>query len=438
MRISTLLFLLIAATSFAQKKTITASGKTATSAPGVDSATYNFLSPVIKMIQAAEDPKKGQAFFMTELQSVTNEGVAVYRAPYSIGNFTATVFKTKTDRVAQTTSWKWVAVFTQSLDNLPDEKIELMDKKADSLLQLLNYKKENSSNTVGTIFSFFNKYTDQKVLELRLDFTKGLYNTEQQAIDSLLNVYKPLLFKPAFASGASEKLGYALEVEGINRNKITSIFKDIVNEMPFGNSEAIYQVMLGVPDFVDYKGIKDQLQIDKKNAVTAMAKKEVDQFYEEQRRKFNGDPVVVEQKKAQTLKVMQGCPEIEKNELYKYQLGITMISTVNGVPFIGRVTKIDCFTQKVTITKPGKRIRFDYPIDVSFNLYKSWEKNDKQFHRCTACAGEGGEVLSTSSTRTKELPFGYFSGIKTTSTRTTTSTKWYDCYKCDGTGWELK
>ena len=115
-----------------------------------------------------------------------------------------------------------------------------------------------------------------------------------------------------------------------------------------------------------------------------------------------------------------------------------MITNSNGTPFIVRLTAIDCRTKTVTITKPGKRSAHDFDLTLPFEVYERYQKHDKQFHRCTLCGGEGGERVTTTKTRTKELPFGYFSGIETKSTRTTTNTVWEECYKCDGTGWVLQ
>jgi hypothetical protein len=56
----------------------------------------------------------------------------------------------------------------------------------------------------------------------------------------------------------------------------------------------------------------------------------------------------------------------------------------------------------------------------------------KQYETCAECNGTGKVIVTTSTTRTKELPFGYFSGIETKSIRTTTKDEVKSCSKCKG------
>ncbi|MGB3008302.1 MAG: hypothetical protein WBC06_17435, partial [Chitinophagaceae bacterium] len=404
----------------------------------MDSATYNLLSTVIKMIQVAEDPKKGQAFLTATPLETNLLGQQYYTAPYSFSGLPSSLIKESTDRAMGTTTWEWEAVYTTLPKNSGDEIGKMLGQRTDSLLHLLKYRKSSGPNTVLSSFAYFSKYSEPKGVKVFLKFLKGVTNTAQQAYDSLLAIYKPLLFKPAFAYQAASKFGYALQQEGFDKSKMTACFKDLVMEVANTNTEAAFQILTGVPDFIDFKSLYEQLPADKSNAVKAWAKKAVDKFYEEERLKVGGKPVEEQKKKVETDKALAGCPGISDNQKYKYQLGITMAGTVNSQPFIGRLTSIDCRNGKVTITKPGKRIAFDYPLDLRFGLYEMWQKHDKQFYRCTLCGGEGGEMVTTSETKTKELPQGYFSGIETKVTRTKKNTSWDECYKCLGTGWALE
>lgn len=79
-------------------------------------------------------------------------------------------------------------------------------------------------------------------------------------------------------------------------------------------------------------------------------------------------------------------------------------------------------------TKPGWRTadgeQFRYAVSST----------SKQYHTCTECDGQGKVLRTTTTTRTKELPWGYFSGIETTSTRTTTKEEVKMCLRCGGRG----
>ena len=62
----------------------------------------------------------------------------------------------------------------------------------------------------------------------------------------------------------------------------------------------------------------------------------------------------------------------------------------------------------------------------------------KQYQTCDVCNGAGKVTVTTSTTRVKELPWGYFSGIETKSIRTTTKQELENCSKCLGMAIILK
>ena len=66
------------------------------------------------------------------------------------------------------------------------------------------------------------------------------------------------------------------------------------------------------------------------------------------------------------------------------------------------------------------------------------EPSAKQYHTCDECNGTGQTLVTTTITRTKELPWGYFSGIETKSIRTTTKEELKTCSKCKGSAIILK
>lgn len=74
-------------------------------------------------------------------------------------------------------------------------------------------------------------------------------------------------------------------------------------------------------------------------------------------------------------------------------------------------------------------------IIFSFNKF---EPSPKQYQTCDACNGTGKILVTTTTTRTKELPFGYFSGIETKSIRTTTTEELKPCAVCGGMAIVLK
>jgi hypothetical protein len=63
---------------------------------------------------------------------------------------------------------------------------------------------------------------------------------------------------------------------------------------------------------------------------------------------------------------------------------------------------------------------------------------DKQYYTCEACDGDGHKEVTIYTTKTKDLPWGYFSGIETKKITTKSTTAYTSCNVCDGQGIILK
>ncbi|RYF91899.1 MAG: hypothetical protein EOO03_00220 [Chitinophagaceae bacterium] len=87
--------------------------------------------------------------------------------------------------------------------------------------------------------------------------------------------------------------------------------------------------------------------------------------------------------------------------------------------------------------QPAWSLEAKFTNDYGYNI-RQGVKPAQQFHSCTQCGGDGSYEVTTYSTRTKELPWGYFSGIETKSIRTTATTRKQFCNACSGQGVVLK
>jgi hypothetical protein len=104
----------------------------------------------------------------------------------------------------------------------------------------------------------------------------------------------------------------------------------------------------------------------------------------------------------------------------------------------------DCDKKEYIAWRPrqGNDIYSDPPVTqvrglITF-LSDKLEPSVKQYHTCEECNGTGQVLVTTTTTRTKELPWGYFSGIETKSIRTTTKEELKMCSKCKGSAIVLK
>jgi hypothetical protein len=84
------------------------------------------------------------------------------------------------------------------------------------------------------------------------------------------------------------------------------------------------------------------------------------------------------------------------------------------------------FSAAKFITAPGATIR-TYAV-----------RSKEQYLTCTGCDGDGHVERTVYTTKTKELPWGYFSGIETRKITTTSSTKLTICTECHGRGIVLR
>lgn len=437
-----LFFLVFVALECAGQKTspVKAAGSDA-SKSALDSFSYQILSTTIKMIKLAEDPLKGPGFFMTGLQETNQSGQPVYTAPYSVAGFKATVTKLSTNRSAGTTQWLWEADINSPSQGLSLGQIETLDKKTDSLLNLLKYKEGKSPNCIDYVYSYYYKGDEQPVISIKMRFYKPLHNIKPVASDSMVAIYKPLLFNPAFAGDAANKLWGGFLAEGFTVPEIKLVFQPLFKELANAKIEAAYEAIMGLPSGVTLEDTKELMALfsdAQREGIRAMAQKTLDDFYEKERKKFKGDPVVKEEQKVQAKKGLANCAGIPEQVKDKFRVGITMQGTVNYNPFIAQVVEIDCSRQRVRLVRYGsKRKSLNETIQLSFSDYGAWVKYHEQYYRCSHCAGEGGELVTESETKVKELPFGYFSGIETKVRRTTYKTYWEDCGYCKGSGWQL-
>lgn len=102
----------------------------------------------------------------------------------------------------------------------------------------------------------------------------------------------------------------------------------------------------------------------------------------------------------------------------------------------------DCSKKEFIAWRPKQGTdTYDVPLMRQVRGNIEWDKlepSSKQYHRCAECDGTGKKIQVTTTTRVKELPWGYFSGIETKSIRTTTKEEVVACDKCKGIAIVLK
>lgn len=127
--------------------------------------------------------------------------------------------------------------------------------------------------------------------------------------------------------------------------------------------------------------------------------------------------------------------------VYGYKKGLTR--KYNGYYVILR--EFDCKTDMYKVWRPAQKREisgWDLPgmtlevMGIEFRQF-SFEP-DKHWYTCKACDGDGTEEITVYTTKTKELPWGYFSGIETKRISTTSKTYTQLCKVCKGAAVLLK
>jgi hypothetical protein len=129
-----------------------------------------------------------------------------------------------------------------------------------------------------------------------------------------------------------------------------------------------------------------------------------------------------------------------KKKQQEFDAGIRKLNLIPGKTYTsasGRYvfSGADYENEKLIFYDPAKSNN-DSGYLIKDNLAGAWvwQLSTKQFHSCQACQGTGQTSYIESTTKVKELPWGYFSGIETKSIRTTEITKYKACDRCAGTG----
>ena len=102
--------------------------------------------------------------------------------------------------------------------------------------------------------------------------------------------------------------------------------------------------------------------------------------------------------------------------------------------------KYNCEKDSYKLRVLGNTASADKIEEIPGNTFRmsGWKPASKAVHQCSACYGTGTLTFDREYTRTKEVPFGYFSGIETKVTRTVVERITEVCKTCKGRGVLIK
>lgn len=119
-----------------------------------------------------------------------------------------------------------------------------------------------------------------------------------------------------------------------------------------------------------------------------------------------------------------------------YLRGISMGGTIEYEGQTCQLKGQDCDKDEFTIVVPGSAMYWGVMQKQvpGYALRTGARHSWKTFKLCGRCSGRGKYDVEDTREYTRELPQGYFSGVRTTSTTTRTEIKSFVCGGCKGTG----
>jgi hypothetical protein len=380
-----------------------------------DTFAFNVLTTIDKVLRIAEDPKQHPMQLAGELLKSSHRGGGIYQSTINIPGSVGTEFnQSSTDRDKQTTSWEWTATMIDTPKGQYRDAAAIK-QKLDSLI--VNFK-NRSKSSIYVSGAINDKYYDRDRVVIYVTIFKGLHNTEQQAIDSVVNLYRPLLSNRATADECSQKFTKALDLEGVKQPRIIEIFTDLFKEIANKNLGAAFDMLVGGPHYIDVQIAKSVLSYSQQEEIKNMASRKVDEFYG---RNYPKPDVVVEKKKE--IEQQQAPTDPCKKQIWELRIKPGWYISGNGRT--AYVTEYSCATHTYTIAwvNDAKKLVFEknlspgamavytgtssspfticghckgigysmendwYQVNVASNYYAKSDKQRK--YSCGVCSGSG-------------------------------------------------
>jgi hypothetical protein len=369
--------LLINSTSFAQ-----------TTNKVKDTFAINILSTVDKVLRIAEDPKRSAFELAGEPIKVGLNGATIYNAAIQLPGTVSTLEQINTWRSSGYTQWQWQA----KLIDLPKGKGETLimatKRKLDSLLSFFKTRKR-SANPDGDWELTTNAWSNSPLynedgLLLTIHLKKKLHNNEQQAVDSLVKLYQPLMADPRIAYQRASTFSNAFRFEDIPNEKTAQAYLNSIKEVATINIESAYHMMMSAPYFMKMEDIVTQLTDAQKARIRELARKALDDFYGTTN--YTAKDPVIEKKK----EIKEKQPPSDPCEREIWELAIKPGYYISGNGRVAYVRDYNCASDSYTIfylNAEGKRLLNEPVSKSAMDSYR--HSSAAPFIICSNCRGAG-------------------------------------------------
>lgn len=344
-----------------------------------DTFAINLLNSVDKLLgMATNDKITGKAMageFIGITEGEHTEWLSLAQVPSSIKT---TCLHDHSFRNYECVRWEWTAIIPQGKGDKPVTK-ERVEKIVQNFnIKDIQYKGQNFQCEV-------NAYNSE--VFLKITYFKALHNTEQEAIDSLLQLYKPLLLSRQTAGTCIRRLENAFGIEGISKEAVLATYKKLIKQIADTDIEAAFETMMGIRSDEDSKIILNQLSYAQQEQIRTMAKKIVADYNAQFTPKTpQTDVVLAKKKEIEKAKVPTDPCE---REIWELKLKPGNYITGNG--WAGQITGYSCGNNTYNIAwydAKAKRITMEKNVLVNATSAYSLA-NNAPFMICRNCQGEG-------------------------------------------------
>lgn len=391
-----------------------------------DSLAFNVLSTVDKVLRIVENPKRQALELAGEPIKTNYNGGAIYQSSIIFpGSVNSRFFQTGTRRYEGITEWQWAAQLLEFPKGQRSAVITALQKKVDSILVSLKTRKRppdpDGDYEIETAAWINSTYYDKDGISLIIRLKKKLHNTEQQAVDSLLRLYKPLMSDPSLARECAANFRRALDLENIAGDKVKTVYREAFKETADKNIKAAFAMLMEAPGTTDELTLMtSQLNSGQQAEIKSMARKNVED-YVAKNNNTQRDPVI--EKKNEIEKVT---PPSDPCKREIWELSIKPGYYISGNSRVAYVSDYSCSTNTYTIawidptrnnrlimeslsvegmqsyrhtsSSPflicshckghGYSLEYDwYQVNVASNYYA--RSNDQRKYTCGVCSGAG-------------------------------------------------
>jgi len=257
--------------------------KKAVSKQPIDTFSFQITDAIKKVTTVAVNPKKTAMSLASVFIKNGDYEMPIYSSTVAIPGKENTLQKGRVNRLNDTTQWKWNSVIVSSPRGVKVAEIHSLKEKIDSILQkipeLAATDSKNHISMISVYESVNQSWRDNDILELSIWFTKPNNNTEQQAIDSILKMYRPMLSNVYQAREAAKRFPEALLTEDVAKGKVIDIFKQELKATADVNTRAAFEMLMGVPYSIPLDNLKDGLTYNQKQDISGYADELVKGYY---------------------------------------------------------------------------------------------------------------------------------------------------------------